>query len=66
MVIPCPKCKADLYENSELTLVDWVYPSHDPEGKARADLILECAECGAQFNAFVPLDEFQEIEAGTT
>jgi len=60
-VVPCPKCQADLIELAELTLADWVAPDQDPEGKARADLILECEACGTQFNAFVPLDAFQEI-----
>ena len=61
IVFPCPKCGADLYHSGEVTCVDWVKPSADPEGKARADLILEC-DCGATLNAFVPAEDFQLLE----
>lgn len=64
--IPCPRCKADLGLFGEITLAGWVDPDADPEGKARADLILECVECGEALNAFVPFDEFQRIEEAST
>lgn len=57
----CPRCGAHL---DTLTLTDWVQPEHDPEGKARADLILECDECGYTLNAFVPFDAFEPVENG--
>lgn len=60
--IPCQKCGDDLYFNGTLTCVAWVHPQNDPEGKARADLILECDECGTRLNAFVPFDAFTPIE----
>jgi hypothetical protein len=62
MAVPCPKCRADLVEFGEITLTDWVLPERDPEGKSRADLILECESCNTKFNAFVPLEDFQVIE----
>jgi len=62
--IECPSCKADLYVSGELTLVDWVHPDMDPEGKARADLLLECEECGTRLNTFVPFEDFLVIEEG--
>ena len=58
----CPKCGADLRSHGELTLVDWVAPSSDPEGKARLDLILDCEACAAKFNAFVALEDFVEAD----
>ena len=60
--IPCPKCGADLHDCGEVTHVDWVNACDYPQGKARMDLVLDCEVCGAQFNAFVALDAFQEIE----
>lgn len=63
--IPCRSCGADLYMHGEVTCIDWVHPSLDPEGKARADLILECDQCGIKLNAFVPFKDFQLIEEGT-
>lgn len=60
--IPCPKCGADLQDCGEITAVGWAQPSHDPEGKARVDLILDCEACAAQFNAFVALTDFQVVE----
>lgn len=59
----CPRCGEDLYNCADVQCVDWVAPINDPEGKARADLILAC-DCGAKFNAFVPLAEFQPIDDG--
>ena len=59
---PCPKCGADLGLHGEVTCTDWVPAAADPEGQARADLILECEECGSQFNAFVALEDFHQIE----
>lgn len=61
--IPCPACGCDLPDHvSDPALTDWVMPSRDPEGLARLDLILECEECGARLNAFVPLRDFQLLE----
>lgn len=60
-VLACPKCHNDLRDTGELTLVDWVPASRDPEGKSRADLVIDCI-CGATLNAFVPFEKFQLIE----
>lgn len=62
--ICCPKCGEDLCESGEMSLVGWVLASRDHEGKARADLVLDC-ECGAQLNVFVPFEDFHLIEDGT-
>lgn len=56
--IPCPKCGNDLHCNSAVELQGLVNPSADPEGKARADLILSCDDCNFGWNAFVPLEDF--------
>lgn len=56
----CPTCTADLASNGEIVIVGTVLAAHDPEGKARFDLILECGLCNARFNAFVPVNDFLE------
>jgi len=61
--IPCPNCRADLRHTGDVRLFGWVSAKHDDtEGKDRADLILQCEECKAEFNAFVPLDAFMLVE----
>ena len=58
----CAKCGADLNHSGELTLVHWVDPASDPEGKARLDLILDCEACGTQFNTYVALEAFVAVD----
>lgn len=56
--IPCPKCDADLSVHGEVYLNGTVSAEQDPESKARADLVLECEECGAGWFAFLAFADF--------
>ena len=60
MATSCPKCRADLDLHADVTLYGLVPAERDPEGKARADLILECGKCERRWNAFVALEDFFE------
>ena len=62
MKVPCPNCEADLQMNAAVNIVGFVLAKDDPEGKDRADLILECEACGTAFNTFVAIGDFQRID----
>ena len=57
----CPNCGKDLRKVATVSLFE-ITPA---DAKPEADLVLEC-ECGAGFNAFVPVAQFLEnpVEAG--
>lgn len=56
----CPSCGCDLDFHGTLTLAGWA-SSPTPQAPT-ADLILECDECEAKFNAFVSLSDFLKME----
>jgi hypothetical protein len=66
IVAACPRCGVELEFHGEVTLIGFVRADSDPEGKVRADLMLDCDACEARFNAFVALSDFEPIEEGTT
>lgn len=57
-IAPCPRCGADLHENAQVAVQNWVPAADAPQGKPVADLLVTCDSCGALLNAFVPLSEF--------
>ncbi len=59
--VPCRRCGVDLHHHGEVTAVGLVSAIDDPDRKDRFDLVLTCDCCGQQFNAFVPVDDFQVI-----
>lgn len=58
----CPNCGCDIAAHGDITLIGWAPPIPQAEPTHSADLILECEQCEAQFNAFVPLGNFVLIE----
>lgn len=61
---PCPRCGVDLVHHGAIHLMGFVAAEDDPEGKARADLILSCDACETDLNAFVPVNDFLPVEDG--
>lgn len=56
----CPSCAAAWPDCAEVSLGHGVAASHDPEGRARIELVVRCDDCEAEFYAFVALDALQQ------
>lgn len=58
----CPVCASDLNQVGSIELQGWADPIEGIQAAHCADLCLTCHECGHQFNAFVPLSDFQLLK----